>query len=140
MGYVTSQSQYGSRETLIEAIIRNIASENSRILLGILLSNIVNENDVETAIKKLCGMNEIYLLRIYMILSLGVDPLIGRDVPVETCSFTKSGDILELYFNTSSGDALCFGIYMLGSLKTPVSCRSGKSIVQDKQEIFVKVE
>lgn len=133
-------TQASSVVTLIDMVLKTIMSESGRNLLLSILPSIVGENLPDDAIKKLCISQQIPLLRIVTALALGIDPLIGREEFVTSCSYAQLNDVMELHFTTDGGEDLCIGIYVSGSIRVATACKPMQSRVAEEKESMVSIK
>lgn len=119
----TSLAHRKDRDSLIEAVMRSLTLEQTRSLLASAIEEMVGTNSVNDAIRKLCVLNEVPLLRLLTILVYGADPLYGRTEVVRRCHFVELPATMELHFETDSG-SLCIGLSK-SATRVASSCRGG---------------
>lgn len=96
--------------SLIDLILRNLSIDDTRSLISNCLYELLGENTVVGAIKKVCMINDINVLRIMLILLYKTDPLYNRMFVPEKC-YCRDGDVLEIYLEGRDGDhTICIGL------------------------------
>ncbi|MEM4584419.1 MAG: hypothetical protein QW611_05545 [Ignisphaera sp.] len=119
-----------NRLTLIEMINRNLSTDYGRSSVAYSVVSVVGDNDFVTAVCKLCSMNQVHLLRMVLAITIGVDPLAGRNEYVTRCRFNIHNDTIEFHFESDDGEKLCISIHVSGTQVTPTACR----YTEDKDE------